>query len=102
MDEEQIIRKEAKDFFEWKIDGSSNRNAIDDFHELKSRLYDFYSPESKAIFLDQIEILIKTDLVYHRQKAHAGQPSPTCQIEIKAEKLLFYCIDPLILGQNWN
>lgn len=107
MNEEQIIRKEAKDFFDWKIDGSTNRNAIDDFHELKSRSYDFYSPESKAIFLDQIEILIKTDLVNHRQKAHAGQPSPTCQIEIKAEKLLFYIkqeIDtlPIIAHQKFQ
>lgn len=107
MDEEQIIRKEAKEFFEWKIDGSNNHNAIDDFHELKSRLYDFYSSESKAIFLDEIEVLIKTDLQEHRTKAHRGQPSPTCQIEIKAEKLLFYIkqeIDtlPIIAHQKFQ
>jgi hypothetical protein len=107
MDEEQIIRNEAKEFFEWKIDGSNNQNAIDDFHELKSRLYDFYSPERKAIFLDQIEILVKSDLKNHRQKSHGGIPSPTCQIEIKAEKLLFYIkqeIDtlPIIAHQKFQ
>jgi hypothetical protein len=90
MNEELIIRKEAKQFFDLKIDGSDNLNAIDDIHELKSRLYDFYSAESKAIFLDEVETLIKTDLIVHREKAHGGQPSPTCSMEINAEKLLFY------------
>jgi hypothetical protein len=90
MDEEQIIRNEATEFFNWNIDGSHNRNAIDDFHELKSRLNDFYNPENKSIFLDQIEILIKTELQKHRVKYHGGNPDPTCQIEIKAENLLFY------------
>jgi len=107
MDEELIIRKEAKEFFEWKIDHSSNHNAIDDFHEIKSRLYDFYSDESKSVFLDEIELLIKTELKEHREKAHGGQPSPTCQKEIKAEKLLFYIkqeIDtlPIIAHQKFK
>ena len=107
MNEEQIIRKEAKEFFDWKIDGSDRINAIDDFHELKNRLYDFYSPESKAVFLDQVEFLIKDDLQKHRDKAHGGQPSLTCQQEIKAEKLLFYIkqeIDtfPIIAHQKFQ
>lgn len=90
MNQELIIRKEAKQFFEWKIEGSDNRNAIDDIRELKSRLYDFYSAESKAIFLDEIETLVKIDLKDHRDKSHGGQPSLTCSKEMKAEKLLFY------------
>lgn len=90
MNKEQIIRNEANEFFDWKIEGSNNRNAIDDFHELKGRLNDFYSPENKSIFLDQIEILIKTELQKHRVKYHDGNPDPTCQFEIKAEKLRFY------------
>ena len=87
MNEEQIIRKEAKDFFEWKIDGSRNHNAIDDIHELKRRLYDFYSSENKAIFLDEIEFQVKDDLQKHRIKAHGGHPKPDCHKEISAEKL---------------
>ncbi len=90
MNEEEIIRKEAKEFYNYEIDNSSRNNAIDDFHELKTRLYDFYSSESKAIFLDEIENRLKTNLKEHRNKDHNGKPSPTCQIEIKAEKLLFY------------
>jgi len=107
MNEELIIRKEAKEFFERKLDNSRNHNAIDDFHELKSRLYDFYTPEKKSIFLDEIELQLTTDLKEHREKAHGGQPSPTCQNEIKAEKLLFYIkqeIDtlPIIAHQKFK
>lgn len=90
MDEEKIIRKEAFEFFDRRIEGSSKVNAIDDFHELKHRLYDFYTPENKAIFLDEIEFQLKKDLEEHRLKAHGGQASLTCPKEIKAEKLLFY------------
>jgi len=90
MDEEKIIRKEAKDFFERYIDHSSKLHAIDDFHEISSRLFDFYTSENKAIFLDEIEYAIKDKLQKHRKKAHGGLPSPTCAIEIKSEKLLFY------------
>lgn len=107
MNEEKIIRKEAKEFYDFKIEYSDYNNAIDDFHELKSRLYDFYSPESKAIFLDEIELLVKFNLQKHRDDAHGGKPSPTCGDEIKAEKLLFYIkqeIDtlPIIAHQKFK
>lgn len=107
MNEEAIIRKEAKEFFDFKIQYSDYSNAIDDFHELKSRLYDFYSPESKAIFLDEIELLVKLDLQKHRDDAHGGQPNPNCGDEIKAEKFLFYIkqeIDtlPIIAHQKFQ
>lgn len=90
MNAEEVIRKEAKEFFDRNIDNSSNYNAVDDFHELKNRLYDFYTSENKAIFLDEIEINLIENLKTHRDKAHGGKASPTCQIEIQAEKLLFY------------
>ncbi len=90
MDEEKIIRKEAKEFYDIELFRSSRRNAIDDFHKLNIRLNDFYSSENKSIFLDEIELNLKTYLKKHRDKAHNGQPDPNCPIEIKAEKLLFY------------
>lgn len=90
MDEELIIRKEASDFYEQYIESSSKFNAVDDFYKLRIRLNDFYAPENKAIFLDEIELNLKTDLQKHRDKAHGGKASPTCQQEIKSEKLLFY------------
>ncbi|QEM12958.1 toll/interleukin-1 receptor domain-containing protein [Mucilaginibacter rubeus] len=90
MEEEAIIRQEAKDFHRKTIEGSRKVEAIDDFHELKHRLYDFYSPESKAIFLDEIEKQIVSALKAHRDKAHGGLPGINCMHERKPEKLLFY------------
>jgi hypothetical protein len=72
-EEEEIIRKEAKDFFENRISNSLRVNAVEIFHELKSRLYDFYSPESKSIFLDEIEIELIAELNEHRKHSHQGE-----------------------------
>lgn len=90
MDSIEIIRDEAKVFFEWSINLGSQEPPIKDFHAIKDRLDDFYSAESKAIFLDEIELLVKNDLQVHRDKKHEGKPEPTCGWEIKTEKLLFY------------
>jgi hypothetical protein len=90
QEEEIIIRQEAREFFEHSIEGSGKFNAIDDFHEIKSRLYDFYSPEAKSIFLDEIEKQITTSLQKHRDKAHGGKPGENCSHEKKPVKLLYY------------
>ena len=98
MIDEIVIRKEAEDFYRRHVKSSTNNNAIDTFQNIKGRLYDFYSSESKAIFLDEIETRINKNLEEHRQRTHGGTPKPTCDIEIKAERLLFYIkqeIDPL-------
>jgi len=89
-EEETIIRNEANEFFKYSIEDSDKFNAIDDFHEIRNRLTDFYSSESKAIFLDQIEIKIRTALQEHRDKMHGGKPSENCRHELKPVKLLFY------------
>lgn len=90
MNPEEIIRKEAKEFFERKIKRTSNILAIDIFHELKTRLYDFYTDEHKALFIDEIEMLVKTDLQEHRNKSHGGLPGKNCSQEEIPEKLIFY------------
>ncbi len=90
MQDEELIRQEAKEFYDHEIEGSIRYDAIDDIHELKSRLYDFYSPESKAIFLDEIEKQIIVYLQEHRDRAHGGKPGENCQHERKPVKLLFY------------
>lgn len=90
MEDEKIIRNEARDFFNKKIEYSNSGDAIDDFHLIKSRLYDFYSSESKSIFLDEIEKLIIKALQDHRDKSHGGKPGENCQFEKKPDKLLFY------------
>jgi hypothetical protein len=83
QEEEIIIRQEAKEYFEHSIEGSGKFNAIDDVHEIKSRVYDFYSPEAKSIFLDEIEKQIKGSLQNHRDKAHGGKPGENCRHEKK-------------------
>jgi len=90
MEDEIIIRQEAQEFFEHKIDDSDNPEAIDDFHLIKTRLNDFYSPETKAIFLDEIEKQILNALQNHRDQKHGGKPGENCRHEKKPVKLLFY------------
>ncbi|WP_433836275.1 toll/interleukin-1 receptor domain-containing protein [Flavobacterium anhuiense] len=90
MDEEKIIRDEAKVFHENEIVMSRKVQAIDDIQKLKYRLTDFYAPENKAIFLDEVEKQIKTALQEHRDRSHGGQPKADCGEEIKSEKLLYY------------
>lgn len=34
MEDEKIIRQEAKEFFEHSIEGSGKFNSIEDFHEI--------------------------------------------------------------------
>lgn len=107
MQDEMIIREEAQYFFKTKIDRSQNQKAIDDFHELKSRLYDFYSAENKVIFLDEIQKQISTSLQVHRDKAHGGKPGENCEKEEKPEKILFYIRQelgtlPIVAHQNFK
>jgi hypothetical protein len=90
MSPEEIIRKEANDFFERKIQHSDRVQAIDIFHELQTRLFDFYSNEHKALFIDEIELLVKTDLQEHRDESHGGLPGENCSHEEIPEKLIFY------------
>lgn len=89
-EDELIIRQEAEQFFEWKLGNSLNAQPIDDFHAIKQRLRDFYSPESKAIFLDEIQRRMVADLERHRIEKHGGAKSATCKHEIDVEKILFY------------
>ena len=89
-EDEKIIRNEAEEFYYGEIENSINAQPVDDFKLIKYRLRDFYTPENKAIFLDEIQLRIADNLKNHRDSAHEGQASPTCSYEITAEKLLFY------------
>jgi len=89
MDNEKIIKNEAISFHNRHLRSLSS-NVIKIFHELKIRLNDFYSSEYKAIFLDEIQNKIEDELQKHRHTAHDGKSDPNCQLEVNAEKLLFY------------
>ncbi|HRI32838.1 MAG TPA: toll/interleukin-1 receptor domain-containing protein [Saprospiraceae bacterium] len=91
--DEDIIRKEARAFFKTKLEQDEigkRTHAIDKFKLLKTRLFDFYSFISKAVFLDEVQANISRTLTSHHKKAHGGVPKPDCLIEIEFEKLLFY------------
>lgn len=90
MSDEKIIRQEAKDFYEDILDTSNSYRVLDDLSNLKSRLYDFYTEESKAIFIDELEKNLVTDLYEHRKKAHDGVAQESCEYEKYSEKFLFY------------
>lgn len=90
MNDEKIIREEAKEFCENSSLANPYTETSEKLRDLKHKLYDFYSDEFKAIFLDEIQKTISEDLENHRKKSHGGIASPECQYEIVAEKTLFY------------
>lgn len=90
MTEEDIIRDEANQFYEWSMDLESHEEPIVQFQKVKERLFDFYSPSAKSIFLDQIKIHVIENLQKHRDEKHNGEADPKCGWENQAEKLLYY------------
>ena len=88
MNNEKIIRDEAKEFYQLKIEGLFNPDPVEDIYELKSRLTDFYSPEFKSVFLDEIERLINIELEEHVKTSHDGILNSRCGIERYSEKIL--------------
>lgn len=90
MNDEEIIRLEAQEFYQQDIVMSRSDLASDHIHDIRHRLSDFYSSENKAIFLDEIEILISKELQKHRDNAHGGLPGKNCSQEKTPMKLQFY------------
>lgn len=90
MNDEQIIRHEASEFMEYFIHLDAQQTASSQFDKIKEKLEDFYSQESKALFLDQVELFAKSELQQHRDERHNGEASPSCDYEIRTEKFLFY------------
>jgi hypothetical protein len=90
MNDEEVIRSEAVEFYQNSNLSNPNIESSEKLQELRYRLSNFYSPEFKAIFLDELKITVSLDLLEHRERAHKGVASPTCQYEIQAEKLIFY------------
>ncbi len=97
MDEEKVIREEAQEFYENSSIGNHTSDMNDKLRTLKSRLYDFYSPEFKAIFLDELEKVISVELLEHRNTRHSGIAEPNCSYEKAAEKMLFYIHQEIVI-----
>ena len=90
MNEEKIIRLESQEFFENSNLLNPHTDSSEKLSSLKSKLYDFYSSENKAIFLDELEILTINYLQDHRDKSHGGKADENCYLEQSVEKVLFY------------
>lgn len=90
MQDENIIRQEAREFHFINIEHSDKGKGIDVFHDLKNRLLDFYASDDKAIFLDEVAKRIKVTLQKHRDEKHDGESMPDCPYEKKYSNLLFY------------
>lgn len=107
MNEDKVIRLEAEEFFENSNVLNPYTDSSEKLYSLKSKLSNFYSPQNKAIFLDELTILLKDYLQDHRIKSHNGLPKEDCEIEIASEKILFYIIQelntlPTIVHQKEN
>jgi len=87
MNEEKIIREEATYFSNRYLNYSRDVKAIQQFKLLKERLKDFYAPEFKAIFLDQIETLVHKKAMLDKD---AQTIDPDNLKEKYFERLLFY------------
>ena len=85
MTEQQIIVREAKEFYEWELTESESSSI--QMGQVKLRLQDVYSPSLKALFLNTLTDLILEKLEEHRNRAHSGNASPECEYEIKFETL---------------
>lgn len=90
MNDEAIIRREARKFYNIAIDIFKPDDAINCFRKLKVRLLDFYAPQSKAVFLDEVEDNVKAKLVFHRERLQGEKSDGYRRTETKAENLLFY------------
>ncbi|MFK7904214.1 MAG: toll/interleukin-1 receptor domain-containing protein [Chitinophagales bacterium] len=90
MDEERIIRTEATYFSNRNLTFSERVRAIEKFKILKERLKDFYSPEYKAIFLNEVQNVVNQKLA-ERKSTISNQNSETQSLhEEHFEKFLFY------------
>lgn len=90
MNQEKIIRNEATDFYEYSSLCNAYTSSQEKLSELKSKLDNFYATEHKAIFLDELEKTIVSELKEHRQNNHNGIATEDCLEEISSERLLYY------------
>jgi len=86
MTDEEIIRSEAIEAVErWDMDHAFETTST--IADLQTELLRFYTPTSKALFLDEVLSKITEHLEDH--KLHCDNPS-TCRVEPTIKKLLFF------------
>ncbi|RAI97721.1 TIR domain-containing protein [Chitinophaga skermanii] len=108
MTDDLIVEQMAEEFFRDNIflyGHSFSSSSV--LESLKRKLFDFYHPETKAIFLKRFDELLKQSLLNHRIKNHNGQPDKNCGIDKESEKLIFYIkqelsVLPTIVTQKYQ
>lgn len=76
------IQRSAKKFFDKIQDHERRYNGIESVKkDLTSKLYDFYEPIDKLVFLYEVDRLGQEYANEHSMHAHNGIPSPTCVID---------------------
>ena len=107
MTQEEIIRSEATEFSEDKLESTvSDYQGHKKFRDsLKSELHELYQPDSKMIFLDQTKIEVRKNWDNHRENCPRTANGEECPRDITYEKILFFIqqeIDelPMIVKTN--
>ncbi len=90
MTDEEIIRHEAKLFSNRNFNRLRQDHVLEKVNDIKLKLNDYYSPEAKSIFLDEIQKEMESHLQKHRDEAHQGVAQNDCPFEIGILKLSFF------------
>ncbi len=95
MTEEEIVRHEAQRRFGQRNISLRRFDANQTMGEIKQAILNFYAPALKAVYLDEVKNIVSGNLQKHRDAHHSGEASPSCLIEVEAEKLLFFITQEL-------
>lgn len=90
MNTEEIIILEAEEFYRKNLQNPNTGNVNKLISELKNQLSNYYFPEYRAIYLDEILSRALEQLITHREAYHNSLPDPSCHTDIMLEKLIFY------------
>ncbi len=90
MTKEEVVRLEAKHFFENKVEGLISYIVDDNVAELRSKIENFYASEDKSLFLDELYISAKDYQQKHIDDSHDGISDPTCRIDMGISKYLYF------------
>lgn len=92
MNKEEVIRNEAAEFAENEIESCVQKHqGHKKFRDLLiSEVSNFYQPEAKMIFLDQMKIEVKKNWDEHKSKCPRTQKGEECPRDATVTKMLFY------------
>jgi hypothetical protein len=92
MNKEEIIRNEASEFAENKLESNvQNHQGHKKFRDLLiEEVNNFYQPDAKMIFLDQMKLEVKNNWEEHKANCPKTQNGEECPRDTIYTKILFY------------